>query len=172
MDNNMFKFTEPVNHLDNHNSEISSADLNETKANITDSESEEKKYFYPVSSETNQVHEETTKSAPIDPQNLADNILDSWDVQSDEFLSNDQFKTELEKEKQEKAQLEKLLATNSIDVSKNTETFPLKSVIPKKTSGSSSNTSLESEEDSSINPEKLAYILIGVKQFENSLEYL
>ena len=48
----------------------------------------------------------------LDPLNLSDTILDSWDSHSDKILSNDQFKDELEKEKQEKAELQELLGTN------------------------------------------------------------
>jgi len=48
----------------------------------------------------------------LDPLNLSDTILDSWDSHSDEILSNDQFKDELEKEKQEKAELQEMLGTN------------------------------------------------------------
>ena len=48
----------------------------------------------------------------LDPLNLSDTILDSWDSHSDKILSNDQFKDELEKEKQEKAELQEMLGTN------------------------------------------------------------
>ena len=48
----------------------------------------------------------------LDPRNLSDTILDSWDSHSDKILSNDQFKDELEKEKQEKAELQEMLGTN------------------------------------------------------------
>ena len=56
--------------------------------------------------------EESTAEVALDPRNLSDTILDSWDSHSDKILSNDQFKDELEKEKQEKAELQELLGTN------------------------------------------------------------
>ena len=56
--------------------------------------------------------EESSAEVALDPRNLSDTILDSWDSHSDEILSNDQFKDELEKEKQEKAELQELLGTN------------------------------------------------------------
>ena len=56
--------------------------------------------------------EESTAEVALDPRNLSDTILDSWDSHSDEILSNDQFKDELEKEKQEKAELQEMLGTN------------------------------------------------------------
>ena len=60
--------------------------------------------------------EESTAEVALDPRNLSDTILDSWDSHSDEILSNDQFKDELEKEKQEKAELQELLGTNRYEL--------------------------------------------------------
>merc|ERR1719282_577633 len=177
-DGDRFGITELDNDINNnHNSEIyaddqadaATADVTETDANNNDYV-EEKKYFYPVNDATavndDVDKEETTKDVPIDPQNLSDKILDSWDIHSDEILSNDQFKDELEKEKQEKAQIEQLLSTNSLSENLDSETFPLKSLMSdslSKKSGDESVKTVESiEEESSINPEKLAYILIGV----------
>ena len=144
--------------------------------------------------------EESTAEVALDPRNLSDTILDSWDSHSDEILSNDQFKDELEKEKQEKAELQELLGTNryapyifhcdnkyflsqvqiffiistsnifSLDTSpESTDSFPLKSFISEKSGagGSSAQPVADSEagagDEEAINPEKLAYILIGVR---------
>ena len=129
--------------------------------NITDSD--EKKY-YPVVSEENKENAKLANLA-IDPSELSDNILDSWDSSSDEFLSNDQFINELQKEKLEKNQLEELLGTDT--VIDDSENFPLQG-FPDKTSNTppvktvSKQAPGEVDDDSSINPEKLAYILIGV----------
>ena len=123
----------------------------------TDQKTEEKKY-YPVRGDTIiGENDDANSEILIDPQNISDNILNSWDTHSDELLSNDQFITELEREKLAKSRLKELLGTESDDGAVS-ENYPLKSLM--------SDTSVENEEQpdsASINPEKLAYILIGVR---------
>ena len=122
-----------------------------------DQKTEEKKY-YPVRGDTTiGENDDANSEILIDPQNISDNILNSWDTHSDELLSNDQFITELEREKLAKSRLKELLGTESDDGAVS-ENYPLKSLM--------SDTSVENEEQpdsASINPEKLAYILIGVR---------
>ena len=96
-----------------------STDAGHTSDQETAEEEEEKKYFYPVTDKddlTATEDEESTAEVALDPRNLSDTILDSWDSHSDEILSNDQFKDELEKEKQEKAELQELLGTNRYEL--------------------------------------------------------
>ena len=164
-DSGEFRISEPDN--DDQNSEIL-ADLlditNDVSVNNTEAAVEEKKY-YPVSEENNN-DDDTEEEVEIDPQNLSDNILDSWDTSSDEFLSNDQFINELEKEKLEKTQLEELLGSSVIDDAENLENFPLKGLPEMKDHQDKSirtrTNNTNTAESEGINPEKLAYILIGV----------
>ena len=138
-------------------------DINTESAETTEETEEEKKY-YPVKGDT--THEENdTNEIIIDPQNLSDKILNSWDTHSDEILSNDQFIDELERERLEKIKLKELLGTESAVSSSDSENFPLKSLMADSEASSvarEQEKQLDTETEGSINPEKLAYILIGV----------
>ena len=151
------------NHIQNSETKMSVDDESETDKNTDDKlVVEEKKFFYPVSSEKdNTAQEVSTENDALNHENLSD-LIDSWDSHSDEIISNDEFISELEKEKLEKAALEAELAANSLYEPDNSENFPLKSFISDSDPDLNSEQDISAAEDSGINPEKLAYILIGV----------
>ena len=153
------------NHMENSETKMSANDDIETDKKSNEELVEEKKFFYPVSEEINTAQEVSTESSrtPLDHENLSD-LIDSWDSHSDEIISNDEFISELEKEKLEKAQLEAELADNSLYDPDDSENFPLKSFIADSKKELESDQDITAVEDSSINPEKLAYILIGVSR--------
>ena len=124
-------------------------------------EEKEKKFFYPVSDEANTAQEVSEELEALEHENLSD-LIDSWDSHSDEIISNDEFISELEKERLEKAALEAELAANSLYEPENSENFPLKSFISDTESHLEQEQTVSSDQDDTINPEKLAYILIGV----------
>ena len=170
-----FEFSEQENDINNNNNHIQNSEIKmsaddeiETDKNANDQlvVEEEKKFFYPVSDEMNTAQEVSTEgnsdnSAALDHENLSD-LIDSWDSHSDEIISNDEFISELEKERLEKAQLEAELAANSLYEPDNSENFPLKSFISDSDRELDPDQDISAVEDSAINPEKLAYILIGV----------
>ena len=132
-------------------------DTEQSAETAEETEEQENKY-YPVKGDTTE--ESDTNEIIIDPQNLSDKILNSWDTHSDEFLSNDQFIDELERERLEKIKLNELLGTESAG-SAESENFPLKSLAEGDGVSDEQEQLLDSD-PGSINPEKLAYILIGV----------
>ena len=132
----------------------------DSEQSVEATEEQENKY-YPVKGDTAEEDSETNEII-IDPQNLSDKILNSWDTHSDEILSNDQFIDELERERLEKIKLKELLGTEGAR-SPESENFPLKSLSEADVANNEQEKLLDTD-PGSINPEKLAYILIGVSQ--------
>ena len=168
-----FEFSEQENDINNsnnnnqiQNSETKMSANEETEPDrdiqpVAVEEEKEKKFFYPVSDEANTAQEVSTETEDLEHENLSD-LIDSWDSHSDEIISNDEFISELEKERLAKAALEAELAANSLYEPENSENFPLKSFISDSEPHlDPDQTSLPGQDDT-INPEKLAYILIGV----------
>ena len=170
-----FEFSEQENDINNSNNNNNHIQNSETKTSANEEpepdtarnvlpaaeEEKEKKFFYPVSDETNTAQEVSAELEALDHENLSD-LIDSWDSHSDEIISNDEFISELEKERLEKAALEAELAANSLYEPENSENFPLKSFISDTESHLEQEQTVSSDQDDTINPEKLAYILIGV----------
>ena len=171
-----FEFSEQENDINNSNSNNNHVQNSETKMSANEEtepdtdrnvqpaaeeEKKEKKFFYPVSDEANTAQEVSAETEALDHENLSD-LIDSWDSHSDEIISNSEFISELEKERLEKAALEAELAANSLYEPENSENFPLKSFISDTEPSLDQDQTISPGQDDTINPEKLAYILIGV----------
>jgi len=131
-----------------------------TKSEV-EKENKEKAFFYPVVDIEEESELEATTESLIDIYENLSNMIDSWDTNSEEIKTNDEFIEAIEKEKLDNLLLEDYNANSLYEDS--TDDFPMKSFMTEAAPGMIRNEANVSKVDEAgLNPEKLAYILIGV----------
>ena len=107
----------------------------------------------------------------IDVYENLSNMIDSWDANSKEIKTNDEFIEEIEREKEENSQLQLIEEYDSNSLYEDsTEDFPLKSFMTEPNpSMIRKDANVSKVDEAGLNPEKLAYILIGVRVYRKEV---
>eukprot|EP00090_Calanus_glacialis_P014850 TRINITY_DN23716_c0_g1_i1.p1 TRINITY_DN23716_c0_g1~~TRINITY_DN23716_c0_g1_i1.p1 ORF type:complete len:751 (+),score=156.18 TRINITY_DN23716_c0_g1_i1:310-2253(+) len=121
-------------------------------------------FFYPIPENEEDPEQEVTTESLLDVYENLSNMIDSWDADSNEMKNNDEFIEEIVKEKGDSSQLDLLEEFDSNSLyEESTEDFPLKSFMTEPNQNMIRNdANISKVDEAGLNPEKLAYILIGV----------
>jgi len=115
--------------------------------------------FYPIPENEEDSEQEFTTESLIDVYENLSNMIDSWDADSFGIEKKDEFIEEIVEEEERVYEPEEY---NSL-YEDSTEDFPLKSFMTEPTQSMIRNdANISKVDESGLNPEKLAYILIGV----------
>ena len=134
-------------------------------------EDKELPFFYPIPENEKSVEQELTTESLLDVYENLSNMIDSWDSGSQGIDKKDEFIQNIEDEENKnfESNLEDEYDSNTL-YDDSTDDFPLKSFMTEPNPSMIRNdANISKVDESGLNPEKLAYILIGVNRTNNTM---